>query len=180
MLIRKWKKWKWTNDGNNTSNTVSDYISGSAFVCFHACFCFFDLFSGNKKEKQTYLEKCTFPSSQTPLTTANNQRRSAIIHVDCFTHWQGSSCQASLTSMSWGKLNHTVAILKQKKCQIEEEGLAYCLPRVLYALGLKIFSLAGWIVNCLVYAHHLRRIVGGYNTSQHMASSNTLKPAKPS
>lgn len=39
--------------------------------------------------------------------------------------------------MSLGKLNHTVAILKQKV----SDGLAYCLPWELYALGLKIFSL---------------------------------------
>lgn len=45
--------------------------------------------------------------------------------------------------MSWGKLNHTVAILKQKKSQMEEERLAYFLSWELYALGLKIFSLAG-------------------------------------
>lgn len=44
--------------------------------------------------------------------------------------------------MYQAKLNHTVAVLKQKVSE-EEEGLANCLPWELYALGLDIFALAG-------------------------------------
>lgn len=96
-----------------------------------------------------------------------------VLHTDNAAHvkraWQ--ACLGVNWTTQW--------LFWNKKCQMEEEGSAYCLPRELYALGLKIFSLAGWIVNCLVSAHHLRRIVGGYNTSQHTASPNSLEPANP-
>ena len=77
-------------------------------------FCFQDLlFSAYKK--RSYLATWTFPFSRSLLTTANNYCCSAIILVDYFTHWQRSSRQMGLTSISWGKLKHTVVILKQEE-----------------------------------------------------------------
>lgn len=47
-------------------------------------------------------------------------------------------------------------LLWNKKSQMGEEGLADFLPQTFCALGLKIFSLAGWILNCSVSAHSLK------------------------
>lgn len=54
-----------------------------------------------------------------PFTPINHQCCSAIIRVDSLT--QQSACQTGLTSMYQAKLNHTVAVLKQKSVRWEKK-----------------------------------------------------------
>lgn len=71
---------------------------------------------------QVFSKVTFFMLFATPFTPINHQCCSAIIQVDSLT--QQSTCQTGLTSMYQAKLNHTVAVLKQKVSDGRRRGLS--------------------------------------------------------